>query len=73
WNIITAVWGGLVDFFGGIFSGLATAFSAVWDVIGTAFMWVWESVLSPIYTWIADTWGRIAEIIAPVWDTITEK
>ncbi|HHO9613615.1 TPA: hypothetical protein ACRZEH_004754, partial [Escherichia coli] len=48
-------------------------FSAVWDVIGTAFMWVWESVLSPIYTWIADTWGRIAEIIAPVWDTITEK
>lgn len=73
WSFITAVWGGLVDFFGGVFGGIAAVFTAAWTGVSAVFMWIWETVLSPIFTWISDTWGRIAEVVGPAWDAISEK
>lgn len=73
WDAVTGLWSGLVGFFSGVFGGLAGFFTTVWSGVADAFMWVWQTVLSPIYSWIADTWGSIAETLTPVWDAVVGK
>lgn len=73
WDTIVTIWNGAVQFFSDVFGGIWANMQTAWDGISAAFLWVWENVLSPVYTWISDTWGKLVEVIGPVWDTITAK
>lgn len=73
WEVLQGIWGGAVDFFAGIFDTLGGIVSGAWTAISESFFWFWETVLQPIYTWIAETWGKIWDVIGPTWTTVGEK
>lgn len=73
WDTMKMIWEGAVDFFSGIFDVLAGIVSGAWTAISESFMWFWETVLQPIYSWIAETWGKIWDLIGPVWDQVGAK
>ena len=73
WDTLKMIWEGAVDFFSGIFDVLAGIVSGAWTAISESFMWFWETVLQPIYSWIAETWGKIWDLIGPVWDQVGSK
>lgn len=61
-NVIKPIWGGMVDFFKGVWDGVVKIFSPVAEWFGGIFKGAWEKVKS--------AFSAVASFFRGVWDTI---
>lgn len=63
WEMITAIWGGVVDFFSGIWEGIYDVFSVVVDFFGDIFSNAWDA--------ITGVWDAVVGFFEGIWNGIS--